>query len=74
MTLQEFYDVLKAHDWSFNYSDDHRHWTRGRDQMEHIKHILKNNEDQPLFRNLFEQYREWFFDGSGDVVKPERPE
>ena len=52
MTVQEFYDVLKAHDWSFNYSDDHRHWTRGRDQMEHIKHILKNNSGMKVVLQL----------------------
>lgn len=74
MTLTEFYDLLKLHDWSFNYSDDHRHWTKGRDQLDHIQRLLKANTDNPAFKNLFEEYRTWFWDATGDVVKPERPE
>ena len=74
MDLQEFYDLLKRHDWSFNYSDDHRQWQRGRDQLNHIQHILKQNEDEPKYRALFDHYREWAFDVLGDVTKPEKPE
>ncbi len=74
MDLQEFYDLLKRHDWSFNYSDDHRQWQRGRDQLNQIQYILKQNEDDPKYRVLFDQYREWAFDVLGDVTKPERPE
>jgi len=73
MTLAEFYDLLKVHDWSFNYSDDHRHWQKGRDQLEHIQRILQNNEDNPQYRALYDQYRGWAFDVEGDITKPERP-
>ncbi len=74
MDLQEFYDLLKRHDWSFNYSDDHRQWQRGRDQLNQIQYILKQNEDEPKYRALFDHYRECAFDVLGDVTKPERPE
>ena len=74
MNLQEFYDLLKRHDWSFQYSDDHRHWTRGRDQLNQIQGILKKHIDDPGYRSLFDQYSSWAFDTQGDITKPERPE
>jgi len=27
--LNEYIDLLKKHDWTFNYSDDHRAYTKG---------------------------------------------
>jgi len=74
MNLQEFYDLLKVHDWSFNYSDDHRQWQKGRSQLAEIQHIIKTHADEPKYRALFDHYREWHFDVLGDVTKPERPE
>ena len=32
MERAEFGRKLKQHDWYYGYSDDHRAWTRGRDQ------------------------------------------
>ena len=32
MERAEFGSKLKQHDWYYGYSDDHRSWTRGRDQ------------------------------------------
>lgn len=29
--------VLKKHDWYFDYSDDHRVWERGRNEREEIR-------------------------------------
>ena len=74
MDLQEFYDLLKGHDWSFNYSDDHRQWQRGRGQLNQIQHIMKQNEDDPRYSSLYDHYRSWAFDVLGDVTKPVRPE
>ena len=74
MNLQEFYDLLKVHDWSYQYSDDHRHWTRGRDQDNMIQNILQGHSKDPQFRSLYDQYRAWAFDTQGDITKPESPE
>ena len=74
MTLTEFYDLLKRHDWSYNYSDDHRVWQKGQDESNMIRHILDGNSRDEKYRNLYERYREWFWDTSGDVVKPDAPE
>ena len=39
-----------------------------------IQHILRGNSRDEKYRNLYERYREWFWDTSGDITKPERPE
>jgi hypothetical protein len=41
MTLQEFEQLLKAHDWTYNYSDDHRAWDKGREQANQIDKARK---------------------------------
>ena len=74
MTLQEFYDLLKIHDWSYEYSDDHRYWNKGRNEDGMIQHILQGHSRDPQFRGLYDQYRSWAFDTQGDITKPERPE
>ena len=74
MSLFEFYRLLQRHDWSYNYSDDHRVWQKGMDEANMIQHILKCNSRDEKYRNLYEKYREWFWDTSGDVVKPDAPE
>ena len=74
MSLFEFYRLLHIHDWSYNYSDDHRVFQKGQDESNMIRHILDGNSRDEKYRNLYERYREWFWDTSGDVVKPDAPE
>ena len=33
--------MLKAHDWTYEYSDDHRYWERGRKEMSIINDKIK---------------------------------
>ena len=73
ITLQEFYDRLAAHDWSYQYSDDHRHWTKGREEQRALINIL-NAYKGTAYEKLYNDYRTWFFSSDGDVVKPVRPE
>tara|TARA_Y100000385_G_scaffold287967_1_gene353413 strand:- start:1688 stop:1891 length:204 start_codon:yes stop_codon:yes gene_type:complete len=35
--LDTLEQLLKKHDWYFDYSDDHRAWQRGRDQRDEIR-------------------------------------
>jgi hypothetical protein len=48
MTLEEFEQLLKAHDWTYNYSDDHRAWTKGREQANKIANARKLLEENGL--------------------------
>ena len=36
-TLSGFARMLKKHDWFYDYSDDHRAWTRGRESWKNIQ-------------------------------------
>ena len=48
MTLEEFEQLLKAHDWTYNYSDDHRVWTKGREQANNIAKARKLLDEKGL--------------------------
>ena len=37
MERAEFGTKLRQHDWYYGYSDDHRVWTRGRNQMQALR-------------------------------------
>ena len=37
MGRKEFKEQVKRHDWYFEYSDDHRVWTRGRKALGELK-------------------------------------
>ncbi len=37
--MDKYISMLKSHDWSYNYSDDHRVWSKGRDQAGEIKRL-----------------------------------
>ena len=75
LTLVEFYDLLVRHDWTYQYSDDHRAWEKGRKSWDWIQGVLMQNEEYtPVFRDLYNRYSEWVRDVHGNVTKPERPE
>ena len=75
LTLVEFYDLLLRHDWTYQYADDHRHYTKGERERRQIQFVMDQNEEYtPVFRELYNRYYEWYFDTVGDVTKPERPE
>lgn len=73
ITLQEFYDLLKTHDWSYQYSDDHRQWTKGRDEEQRLKSIVSQYKGT-AYEKLYQEYRHWWFSADDDVVQPQRPE
>ena len=75
ITLRDFWHLLSEHDWSFQYSDDHRQWDRGRQQRDEIKRVLKFQEGKSTeYHSLYIQFATWAFDAYGDVTKPEKPE
>lgn len=54
MTVEQFTQMLKNHDWYYMYSDDHRYWTKGRQERAEIMMAIQN--DEQLLRPVFEQY------------------
>lgn len=51
MTLDQYIAQLKAHDWFYQYSDDHRVWQAGRDVMEQLRAAQRLLDPQGLIWN-----------------------
>jgi len=58
MTLETFKSMLETHDWFFTYSDDHRYYTRGRDQRAAIEKAFDELSEQGLEREAKDLYNE----------------
>ncbi len=41
-TEQEYRAALKAHDWYYDYSDDHSVWSAGRAQRDQLRQLRKS--------------------------------
>ena len=75
ITLRDFWHMLNEYDWSFQMSDDHRQWNRGRGQRDEISRVLKFQVDKdPSYKTLYDRFAVWWKDPHGDVTKPEKPE
>ena len=46
MNLEDFEELLKKHDWYYDYSDDHRIWQRGRDMADVIRMARQSLTEQ----------------------------
>lgn len=52
MNSEEFMNMLERHDWYYAYSDDHRVWTKGREESDAIyKAMTDDVELRELYRN-----------------------
>ena len=69
MNIADFWDLLERHAWTYDMSDDHRQWQRGREQAEHIQRVVKNSP--PEFQELRKAFSDWAWGRS--EIKPERP-
>ena len=67
MSLKEFYQLLKRHDWWYEMSDDHGVWRRGQDSLVHIRSIA---DTSLRHRALYEAYAHYMM---RDGEMPEEP-
>lgn len=67
MTLQEYEELLKNHDWYYQYSDDHGVWDRGKTNFEYIIQQYQYNDlnagkaGKEAYWKLFKQYYDKYF-------------
>jgi len=55
--------MLQKHDWTYHYSDDHRYYTKGRDEAHKIRVMMERLEEAGFgaqAKELFEKYRPEF--------------
>jgi hypothetical protein len=57
---QEFERLLKRHDWTYEYSDDHRVWQAGTAERDELKRMYKTliAFDEPRAIALWKKYEE----------------
>jgi hypothetical protein len=76
MTLEEFYNLLEAHDWHYEMSDNHSVYLRGRENEQKLSSLAANHKNQD-FVILFRAYKQHIFSGepwgTEQLPKPERP-
>ena len=59
---KHYEDCLKAHDWTYSYSDDHGVWQAGEDQYDHLKHVklIAEELDREKAQKLYWKHSFWF--------------
>ena len=70
MDASEFFKLLEKHDWFYQYSDDHRAWTKGSDEARRLQAII---QEDPLFTRMYLAYSDYMFkplDEREGLVKP----
>lgn len=68
-TLPEFFDMLKYHDWFFDFSDDRIVRQYGQENLNRLREIAKLS---PEHEALFTTVREAIFVGKGStLIRPE---
>jgi hypothetical protein len=58
MTTEEYQSKLKAHDWFYDYSDDHSVWRRGKAERQELWHHANESDE---FMQMFCEYRDKMF-------------
>ena len=52
--------MLETHDWYYDYSDDHRYWTRGRDEARDIRALRESLNARGVNTDeLYAKYCPW---------------
>jgi len=61
--LKSYYIMLKAHDWYFEYSDDHSVWTAGSDEQTRLREISQESVEH---KKLWLGFNNWK-NGHGEI-------
>ena len=67
MDIVEYFEALGHHDWTYNYSDDHRAWTKGLAESTRLQSIAQENTT--LLR-MYKDYADYIFN---PISSPEKP-
>ena len=55
MNKPEFTEMLKAHDWYYERSDDHYYYSKGKKERDNIRAAIREN---PELKIIFDKYVE----------------
>jgi len=66
MRVKDYYARLNAHDWFYDYSDDHRVWCKGKEER---SELYRGFDIDPLFEKMYNDFYE-YISGKRDL-KPQ---
>jgi hypothetical protein len=71
-----FENLLKSHDWTFDFSDDHSVWTRGNEERERLRSIALTlgEHDSERVANLWNALCPMGFERSTESFEPKKVE
>lgn len=67
MDTVEFFKLLTDHDWTYNYSDDHRAWTKGSKEAQRLQATM---QEVPLYAKMYKDYSDYVFKSGDSSDKP----
>lgn len=56
MNIEQFFNEASMHDWFYDYSDDHRVWTAGRDNQQRLYNLAEGSEIKMQIMSAFRSY------------------
>lgn len=62
MDIAQYFNLLEAHDWFYEFSDDHSVWSRGHEEHNRLKSIANQSDLHERLYNAFIAYH-----SSGDA-------
>lgn len=67
ITLKDYYEQLRSHDWYYQYSDDGWVYNRGTESETRVRNLAKQS---PEHQKMYDEFRAHKFSGG---PAPERP-
>ena len=56
MDITEYFRDLESHDWYYNYSDDHRAFTKGSEERKRLQAIA---QEDVTYTRMLKDYSDW---------------
>lgn len=70
MTVEEYFNKAKWHDWYYMMSDDQRYYTAG---LLSLGELVRAKAENPIFAKIFEAFENYHFSGKA-YGSPKAPE
>jgi len=70
-SLNQFWRMLRNHDWTFDYSDDHSIWRRGTAELSAIREVVEAGGEE--YKKLFDEYSAYAWRKDNSIEQPKRP-
>lgn len=68
VTAEQYLAELEAHDWYYEYSDDHRDWKKGNEHAKLLRSLREGNEELEALHSAYVDYK--FHGGEKPEAKP----